>query len=291
MATHLTAELFLDTRATLAESPVWDAAAGRLLWVDIPAGLVHAHVPGGQPRTWPVGTDVGVVRPARDGGLVLGIRGGFARLDEDTGAVTLAAPVDGPPDLRFNDGEVSPDGRFFAGTMSDDQREGAGSLHRLDPDGTVTTVLPGVTVSNGLSWSPDGRTVHYADSPTRRVDAFDYDAGSGTLSGRRTVVTIEPDAGVPDGLCVDDDGGLWVAVNGSGAVRRYAPDGALDVVVELPVAQATSCCFGGPARDLLYISTAREHLDADALDAEPLAGGLFVARVGRTGPPAVPFAG
>ncbi|MFF0450014.1 SMP-30/gluconolactonase/LRE family protein [Streptomyces sp. NPDC004609] len=176
--------------------------------------------------------------------------------------------------MRFNDGGCDPDGRFYCGTMAYDVAPGRGSLLRLDTDGSVTRVLTGVTISNGLAWSPD--------TATGRVDAFDYDTERG-LTARRTAVRIPDAAGLPDGLAVDAEGHLWVALWGGSAVHRYTPQGRLDAVVELPATQVTACAFGGPDLDRLYITTSRMGLDPAA---EPLAGALFRADVGVPGLPA-----
>jgi sugar lactone lactonase YvrE len=170
--------------------------------------------------------------------------------------------------------------------MAYDKRTGAASLYRLDPDGSAHRVIDGVTVSNGLEWSPDGSLAYYADTPTGRVDVFDYDLSTG-LTGRRTFA--EPAGGEnPDGLTVDAEGGVWVALNGSGVVHRYSADGVLDEVVELPTAQVTACTFGGSGLDQLFVTTSRENM---APDEDPIAGSLFRADVGVAGLPVREFAG
>jgi sugar lactone lactonase YvrE len=185
----------------------------------------------------------------------------------------------------MNEGGCDPDGRFYCGSMAYDMAPGAGALHRLTPDGDVSVVLPSVTCSNGLAWSPDGTAAFYIDSLTYRIDVFDYD---GELANRRPFVTLQAPDGMPDGLTVDREGGIWVALWGGSAVRRYGPDGALEEVLELPVTQVTACTFGGPALDELYITTSR--LDVPEGE-QPEAGSVFRALPGVTGLPAVPFAG
>jgi sugar lactone lactonase YvrE len=185
----------------------------------------------------------------------------------------------------MNEGGCDPDGRFYCGSMAYDQAPGAGSVYRLDPDGSTRTVLTGVTVSNGLGWSPDGGTAYYVDTPTRRVDAFDYSARDG-LTGRRPVVDEVP--GRPDGLTVDAEGCLWVALFGGGAVLRYRPDGRLDDRIELPATQVTACALGGPGLRTLYVTTSKDGIDPAA---QPLAGAVFAAEVDVPGLPVLPFAG
>jgi sugar lactone lactonase YvrE len=213
-------------------------------------------------------------------------RDGFATLDPASGAVKpLLTVLRDRPDLRFNDAKAGPDGRVFAGTMAYDEslREG-GELLRLDPGPSVTRVHGPVSLSNGIGWSPDGRLMYYVDTLSRAITVFDYDADDATPHNPRPLAEIGADAGFPDGLCVDDDGCVWLALYGGWAVRRYTPDGRLDAVLRLPVANVTSCAFGPGGR--LYITTARRP-GGD----QPLAGGLFVAEPGVTGPAAVPWAG
>jgi sugar lactone lactonase YvrE len=300
--TDAAVELVLDARADLGEGPRWDARRQRLLWVDIMRGRVHAFTPAtGQCRNFAVGRPVGALActaaldgvggGASDGSLVLAVAGGFARLDLDAGRFEMLATVDADPtQIRMNDGACDAAGRFWAGTMALDERPGAGALYRLDPDGSVHTMLTGVTISNGLDWSPDGRRMYYVDSPTRRIDAFDFDAATGAIANRRTLADVPAEAGVPDGLTVDAAGFLWVALWGGAALRRYAPDGTLERVVPLPVTHPTSCAFGGAALDELYVTSARGKLTLAERVGQPQAGGVLRLRPGVVGRPAHLFA-
>jgi sugar lactone lactonase YvrE len=283
----------LDVRAELGEGPVWDFRAARLYFVDILRGLVHQYDPAlGESRVYDVHTMVGAVAPTDSGGLVLAVRDGFARLDLDTGRVRPIAAVESArPDARMNDGKCDPAGRFWAGTMALDERPNAGALYRLDPDGGVRTMLRGVTVSNGLDWSADGRLMYFIDTPTQSVDVFDFDVATGTIANRRTMVRIPPDEGAPDGLTLDADDGIWVSLWAGGAVHRYAPDGTLDRVLRLPVTHPTSCAFGGGDLGDLYITTATVALTSDERKAQPFAGRLFRCRPGPRGRAAHRFAG
>jgi sugar lactone lactonase YvrE len=175
----------------------------------------------------------------------------------------------------MNDGACDPQGRFWCGSMAYDQREGGGSLYRVETDGSFATALSDVTISNGLDWSDDGATVFYVDTPTGRIDNFTFDPATGGLGERRTFVEIDPGVGRPDGLTIDAEGGVWVALWEGGAVRRYAPDGALDAVVSLPCGQVTACTFGGDDLDELFITTSREGLPPGA---DPAGGALFRCR-------------
>ena len=280
-------ELVLDARAELGEGPRWDARAQRLLWVDIMRGRVHAFRPGHAAcRSVDVGRPVGALAGTADGGIVLAVAGGFARLDWDSGQVRMLAAVEADrPQNRMNDGACDPAGRFWAGTMALDEGPGAGALYRLDPDGTVRTMLTGVSISNGIDWSLDGRRMYYVDSPTRRIDAFDFDPRTGVIANRRTFVALPPEAGFPDGLTVDADGFVWLALWGGAALHRYDPEGARERIVPLPVTHPTSCAFGGSDLDELYVTSARRPLSVDERARQPMAGGLLRLRPGVVGRP------
>jgi len=226
---------------------------------------------------------VGAAAPTDDPDRVLvALADRLAVVSLDDGSLETLAVVPHGPDMRLNDGAVDPAGRFWVGSMALDERPGVASLYRF-AGGELERALDGVTLSNGLGWSPDGRRMYYVDSPTRRVDLLDFDVETGSISGRRPFAEIEPEAGIPDGLAVDDEEGVWVALFAGRAVRRYTWDGSLDRVVDLPVAKVTACAFGGDDGRDLYVTTAS--LDDD----DPLAGAVFVTRVDVPGPPAVPF--
>jgi len=280
-------ELVLDARADLGEGPRWDARGQRLLWVDIMRGRVHAFRPEkGACRNVDVGRPVGALALAADGGIVLALADGFARLHWKSGRVEMMAPVEADrPQNRMNDGACDAEGRFWAGTMALDEGPGAGALYRLDPDGTVHTMLTGVSISNGIDWSLDGRRMYYVDSPTRRIDVFDFDERAGAIANRRTFVALLPEAGYPDGITVDAEGFVWLALWGGGALHRYDPEGARERIVPLPVTHPTSCAFGGADLDELYVTSARRPLSADELARQPMAGGLLRVRPGVAGRP------
>jgi sugar lactone lactonase YvrE len=283
------ADQVTDACAEHGEGPVWDTAAGALRFVDLMAGAVLTFDPfTGSVTRRRVADVAAALRPRRDGGWVLAPERGFALLapgdldspDEAEPPWIEAFSTDG---VRMNDGGADPQGRFYCGTMAYDQAPGRGTLYRLDPDRTVHVVLTDLAVSNGLAWTPDGDRAYFVDSPTKRVDILDIDPSTGTLRERRPFVTVEH--GTPDGLTIDADGGVWVALYGGGAVHRYDPSGTLDLVVEVPVSQPTSCAFVD--RDL-FITTTRENLPEGA---EPQAGALFHVRPGVRGLTPFAFAG
>jgi sugar lactone lactonase YvrE len=289
-------ELVQDARARLAESPLWDQASERLLWVDIPVGQVHRFNPAdGSDLILDVGQPVGSLCLGIDGGLVLAMRDGFGLVGSASDRVDGLVSVERQrTDNRMNDGRCDPAGRFWAGTMAQEWEHAprAGALYRLDGRGgslAATRVLAEVTVSNGIDWSPDGGLMYFIDSPTQRVDVFDYVAESGAITGRRTFVEIPPADGLPDGMVVDADGCVWVALFGAGRLRRYSPSGQIDCEVHLPVTLVTSATFGGPGLEDLYITTAKHRLTPHEREQQTHAGSIFVCHPGPRGKPAHRF--
>jgi sugar lactone lactonase YvrE len=278
------AERITDAVAYHGEGPVWSRTWGGLRWVDMLAGDILSLSTDGSVERRHVGSICAAVRPRRHGGAVIGLERGFA-LEESDGTVTALDQLWSDENVRMNEGACDPDGRFYCGSMAYDKRPGAGALYRLDPDRSVRIAVAGVTISNGIDWSPDGALAYYNDTDTFRVDVFDYDRDAG-LTGRR--VFAETGTARPDGLTVDREGGVWVALSNGGAVRRYTPDGVLAEVIELPVTKVTACTFGGDGLDELFITTSREGL---APGDEPAAGSLFRADVAVAGLPVLEFAG
>ena len=285
--------LVLDARAELGEGPLWDPIRQRLLFVDIMRGHLHVFDPvEGLDHVIDVGRPVGAVACTMRGDWVVAAAQGFYRIDPDTERVTpLAEAAPGRPDVRMNDGYVDAAGNFWAGTLSLNRTPERGALYRLDPTGRVVTMLEPVTTSNGIDWSPDGRLMYYVDTGTRRVDVFDVDLPSGQLTNRRTFVDLQGEKGRPDGLIVDSEGGVWVALWRGGSVRRYRPDGRLDRTIDLPVDLVTKCAFGGADLSELYITTAWIDLSAEERQRQMEAGGLFRVTPGVRGQPIRLFRG
>ena len=269
--------------AELGEGPCWDEQTQSLYWVDIPAARVHRLSEAGVHSSWNVGQPASAVVTRASGGLLVAAGNGFLALDPLTGEVSELAAAPGRPGTRMNDGKCDRAGRFYAGTMATDESPGQGSFYRLDSAGSVTELLTGLGISNGLGWSPDDTLMYYTDSLDYRVDVLDYDLASGQMGERRPFVSLGSGEVMPDGMAVDAEGGVWVAVWGGGVVQRYDAAGRLTGVVRLPAANVTSCAFGGPGLGQLYITTA----------AGPgrSAGALFTCPAGVAGLPAFPYRG
>lgn len=278
----------LPINAVLGEGPVWDSERGRLWWVDIERGQLHSLSPTtGEADTYDLPHKIGFAIPTTSGDLILGTQRGLIRYDPSSRVLTpYADPEQHLPGNRFNDAKCDAAGRLWAGTLAMDYAPGSGTLYRVDstqPD-PVTPMVRDVTISNGIAWSGDGRTMFYIDSPTRRVDAFDFDPEAGELSGRRPVITFSD--GYPDGMCIDVDGNLWVALWGGWRVACHSPTtGERIAQVEIPVEAVSSCCFGGENLDELFITTASRDLDDTGRKQQPMAGSVFVAKPGVRGTP------
>jgi sugar lactone lactonase YvrE len=263
------------------------------LRVDITAGLVYRDRlddSGGlvPVRTYRVQGTVGAVTPVYgDDGWLLAAGRGFVRLRSD-GSMTPLAEV-APEKTRMNDAACDPQGRLWAGTLADDHHQGGGALYRLDQGGRTELMLGGLTISNGLGWSPDCATMYLVDSGPRVVQAFEFDAERGTISQGRVLVTIAEDVGTPDGMTVDAAGDLWVAIYGGGCVQRFSPDGVLRQVLSVPAEQTTSCAFAGPGLHRLYVTTGTEGWSEHDRRAEPGAGVVYRLDTDATGRPAEPF--
>jgi sugar lactone lactonase YvrE len=290
------AELVQDARAEIGEGPIWDERSGRLHWVDIRAGLVHRWSPAdSSDLVLQVGQPVGSLALGAQGGLVLALRDGFALIPAGAEDVEQLIPVEQENSgTRMNDGRCDPAGRFWAGTMSSENVPGVGSLYRLEQVSgafRVQRIFGGLTIANGIDWSPDGRRMYYIDSPTQRVDVFDIAMESGEVSNRRGFLEIPAAEGLPDGMVVDADGGIWIALFRTGRLRRYSPDARITHEIEVPVTLVTSAAFGGPDLADLYITTARHRLTPEHRREQIHAGSLFCCRPGVAGRPSFRFRG
>lgn len=285
-ADDLKAELVLDAKARLGEGSIWHPGENKLYWVDIEGKLLHIYDPStNTDRQLSLGSRVGTVVPVKGAGALVALQSGIHKIDTKTGQLTLIAnPLPDTVNLRFNDGKCDPAGRFWVGTLALDSRRKGALLYRMDKDKSIHIMLDSVTISNGIVWTADKKTMYYNDTPTGTIQGFDYDDKTGAISNRRVVIRIPRGGGGPDGMTIDADGNLWVALWGSGTVGKYDPKtGELLQKVIVPAPNVSSCAFGGKDLDILYITTARAWVSEDRLKQFPLSGGLFSVKPGVKG--------
>ena len=281
-------EVLLEFDAAVGEGPVWSAPRRELSWVDITAGNWHrTSVDTGATRTVNLPTMIGAISPALDGGWVAAGTEGFVALNDD-GQVRRRLHVLPEPRVRMNDAKCDSVGRLWSGSNAIDFSTGRGRIHRLDGDWSSHVLVHGMTLPNGLGFSPDDRRFYLIDSLTHILFEFDFDRDDGAITNQRVLVEWESGL-IPDGACVDADGGIWVALWGSGVVQRYSASGVLIGELACPVGQPSSCAFLDGTS--LVITSARQGMGDAQLEAEPLAGSLFVADVGVEGVPVAPFSG
>lgn len=287
-----TPQLILDAKALLGEGPSWDSVHQRLYWVDVYAGHLHIYEPGsGEDRQYKLGSMLGCVAPTRSGKLIVGLHRGLAIFDLATHTLKyLAQPELDLPGNRFNDGKCDPHGRFLAGTMDHAEKETTGSLYSISPDGALKTLVSNVGISNGLTWSPDYKTFFYIDTPTHNVMAYDYDLQTGEIANPRLALTVPAEFGWPDGMTSDMQGRLWIAMwAGAGLTVWDQATGQLLERIPIPAKNVSSCAFGGPQRNQLYITSARKGLTDADLTAYPQTGGLFRIETDVEGMPTFEF--
>ena len=286
-------EVAAGGNAVLGESPVWSPDEAALYWVDINNPTVHRLDPAtGERKRWLIETETGSIGLAGPGRLVAGLRTGLHFLDLETGKIEKICDPEGGGrfnENRMNDGKVDRAGRFWVGTMNDPGHEPRGTLWRIDADGNAEPAMREIRIPNALCWSPDSSTMYFTDSYSHEIWAFDFDLKEGAFENKRVFAAVPEDEGVPDGATVDAEGFVWCAHMFGGKVSRLAPDGSVERTIELPVPQVTSCAFGGPDLDTLYITTASLRMDRAALAEQPLAGALFAADPGVRGLPEPAF--
>jgi len=283
----------LDAKAVLGECPVWSASEQVLYWVDIRAPALNRYDPAtGRNVAMPMPESIGCFALRANGGFVVALRGGIwlAAPDGTLTRKVAEAPYD-PAHHRFNDGRCDPRGRLLVGTMNERRDAASGALLRLDPDFRLTRVLEGMTISNGLAFSPDGATMYHADTPTRAIEAYDYDLASGTPSNRRGFARFAGATERPDGAAVDREGCYWSAFYDAGKVVRLSPAGALLAEFPIPAMCPTMCAFGGPDLKTLYVTSARQRREPEELARLPHSGGIFAMATDVPGLPEPAFAG
>lgn len=281
-----------DCKAVLGEGPVWVARDQALYWVDIKGSKIFRRDwASGEVRHWDTPFWVCSLAPKQSGGFIAGAKHGFAEIDLEANRFDIIAnPEPDRATNRFNDGKVDRVGRFWAGTMDNGEKGATGAVYRLDPDRRWTRVQDGYHIPNGPAFSADKRLMYLTDSATRTIYLFDLDA-DGTPSNKRLFIRFEAEHGHPDGMTVDAEGCLWAAFWGGSCVRRLSPGGEIVQRIEVPVEQPSSCAFGGPDLDHLFVTSARTGLDESALAMQPYAGGLFMLKPGVGGVAEKPFAG
>ncbi len=283
-----------DQRMELGEGTLWDDEKQLLWWIDINEGQLFRYDPAtSEVKQFDLDTAVGTVGLRESGGLIVALASGFAFFDPDTGKIEpITDPESDQPGNRFNDGKPGPNGSFYAGTMGYYSEKEAGSLYRLDPDGTVKPIKKNVTISNGMAWNGAENRMFYIDTPTRQVIAYDYDKSSGEIANGRPVIKIPRGVGYPDGMTIDTDDKLWIAHFGGHAVHRWDPSNGKHLeAVPIPATNITCCTFGGPNLDTLYIASANIFLSEKQLANEPAAGAMFKVQTNYTGRPAYRFKG
>ncbi|XEC92641.1 SMP-30/gluconolactonase/LRE family protein [Paenibacillus tarimensis] len=288
------ASLVHDTFAELGEGPSWDERNQVLYWVDITGKKLHMYNPQAKEnKTVDTGKYIGAVVPRRSGGVVMALQDGFYAYHFETGEISLIGkPEDQKPGTRFNDGKCDAAGRFWAGTMSLNGTPEMGALYCLDTDFSIRKVIDNVSVSNGITWSPDHKKMYYIDSDTKQVVAYDFDLETAAISNRKVIIDLTDGNVFPDGMTSDEEGMLWIALWDGHSVTRWNPNtGERLETVHVPAARSSSCIFGGPALNELYITSARIGLNEEALSKQPSAGGLFTARMDVKGLPTYAFGG
>jgi sugar lactone lactonase YvrE len=284
MAEKITAELASKLECDVAEGPFWDDSEQQLYFVDIVNKQIKIFSSSSTPvETIQFNQEISAVFLDQKSDLIVAARDGIFAASRDGVLETSLAPIElERTSIRTNDAKCDASGRMWVGTMAFDFTPGVAALFSFDSK-VLKEVVPDLTVSNGIGWSLDKKTMYFIDSPTKRVDSFDFDIESGELRNRRPFVLLSDLDAFPDGLTTDEDGGVWVALFGGGEVRRFDSQGTLTHIVEIPVKQVTSCCFGGADMSELYITTAQNGMDSDSLVREPLAGSLFRAKTAFKG--------
>lgn len=287
-------ELVLDTKSALGEGAIWNYKTGELIWVNITGKILNFYSPAlKNNKEMLTGQMVGTVVPAESGKVIVALENGFYQLDPDTGTKHfIANPEEGVEGNRFNDGKCDPSGRFWAGTMSTQGKPQAGALYRLDADGSAHKMVDNVSISNGIAWSLDATKMYYIDTPTRNVMVYDYDNATGGISNPRTAVEVPEEMGSPDGMTIDADGHVWIALWGGSAVGCWNPEtGKLLRTINVPAKNVTSVAFGDNDLGTLYITTATQGTSDKKLEKFPHAGGVFKTRPGVKGVEAFFFKG
>ncbi|MFZ0369019.1 MAG: SMP-30/gluconolactonase/LRE family protein [Halobacillus sp.] len=290
----MSVKLVLDSKSTLGEGPSWDSEKEVLYWVDIVGKKIHRYDPVQHENTTvELEQYPGTIQPREDGEVILALQNGFYFYNWMSETLEpITDPENHLPGNRFNDGKCDPAGRFWAGTMNLEEKQDKGALYRLDTNLEVTEKLNGLSISNGLAWSPDHAYMYHIDTPTKQVVRYDFNMETGEITNPKTVVTIPEDQGSPDGMTIDEEGMLWIAHFGGAGVSRWNPEkGECVEFIDVPASNVTCCVFGGKDMNELYITTARKDMSEEDLEKYPEAGGLFKLKTKVRGLPSYPFKG
>lgn len=287
-------ELVLDTKSALGEGAIWNYKTGELIWINITDKILNIYNPElNFNKELLTGKMIGTVVPTESGKLIVALEDGFYQLDPETGSKSfISNPEEDVTGNRFNDGKCDPAGRFWAGTMSKTGKPNAGALYRLNPDSSVQNMIDEVSISNGIAWSLDHRKMYYIDTPTQEVSAWDYNNDTGEIFNKRTAIKIPVEMGSPDGMTIDEEGNVWIALWNGSAVGCWNPEsGELLRKIYVPAKNVTSCAFGGEDLGTLFMTTARQGTSEEDLEKFPHSGGLFKVRPGVKGVEAFFFKG
>ena len=286
--------LVLNAQAILGEGAIWNEKTRQLFWVDIEGKKLHCYHPDNR-ATCSITVDdrIGTVVLSRGSQqkAIVAMQSGIYELDlTDESTTFLGNPLEGMEQMRFNDGKCDPAGRFWVGSMHLESEPEVASLYRMETDGSIVRVKDNLTISNGIIWSLDQQTMYHIDTPTLTVQAYDYSFDTGDIANPRVVIRVPKEMGHPDGMTIDDEGMLWIALFGGGGVARWNPNtGQLLQKIEIPAPHVTSCAFGGENLETLYITTARHGLSDQQLTKYPHSGGVFAVKPGPRGIPSALF--
>lgn len=294
MKNNIQAQVILDVKAILGEGAIWHPFENKLYWVDIEGKLLHIFDPVTMAdNAYSTSERIGTVVPVKSGGAIVALQNGIAHYDLSNDQIQYKLdPEKHLSNNRFNDGKCDPSGRLWVGSMALDEKKGAGSVYMVSPDFSIQKMITDVTISNGISWSLDGLKMYYIDSPTRKVVSYNFNNINGTISNPEVIIEVAEHLGFPDGMTIDSRGMLWIALWGSGGVGCWDPNtGDLLELIKLPAPHVTSCAFGGPDLNQLFITTARQGLGKEELGMYPNSGDLFMAEMDIQGVPAFLFGG
>lgn len=288
----LKANLLLDSKSALGEGAFWAAHEKVLYWIDIEGGLLNSYNPADATNEiFEMGKKIGTVVPVNDSKVIVALEDGAYTYDVNGGELTLLCqPFQGQTGVRFNDGKCDPEGRLWVGTMANDCKSNIAALYKIDGSGKYLKMIENVIISNGIVWTSDKKSMYYIDTPTKKIVQYDYDNASGNISNKKVIIEVPDSIGSPDGMAIDKNNNIWVAMWGGASVRGYNPKtGKMIATIEVPAPNVTSIAFGGDNLDILFITTAQIGLNEESLRKYPLSGSMFSVKPGVVGVPSAYF--